>query len=94
MPNWKTSIFALISAVAGFVLFSPQYFPPWAIDAAKYIMVGGLAAFGFSAKDYNVSGGQRGLTGKTGPLGPAGVDAPQVETTVEKTKSTTVLSPP
>jgi hypothetical protein len=38
------------------VLFSPQYFPPWAIDAAKYIMAGGLLALGLSAKDSNVTG--------------------------------------
>ena len=75
MKNWKTTIFGIVSAVAGFVLFSPDYFPPWAIDAAKYIMAGGLMALGLSGKDYNVSGGERGATGKTGPAGPAGVDA-------------------
>ena len=77
MKNWKTTMFGIVSALAGFVLFSPQYFPPWSIDAAKYIMAGGLLGLGLAGKDYNVSGGQRGLTGKTGPVGPAGVDAPQ-----------------
>ena len=77
MNNWKTTITALISALAGFVLFSPQYFPPYAIDVAKYIMVGGLMTFGLVAGDYNVSSGQKGDTGKTGPTGPAGIDAPK-----------------
>lgn len=92
--SWKSTLFASIAVVAGFVLFSPTYFPPWAIDAAKYITLGGLAAWGYTTKDFNVSGGPRGLTGKTGPLGPAGVDAPQVETIIEKTKATTILAPP
>ena len=77
MKNWKTTMFGIISALAGFVLFSPQYFPPWAIDAAKYIMAGGLLGLGLAGKEFNVSGGQRGETGKTGPPGPAGVDAPK-----------------
>jgi hypothetical protein len=53
MTNWKTTVTAIVTAVAGFVLFSPQYFPPWAIDVAKYVMLGGLAAFGLTAKDSN-----------------------------------------
>lgn len=53
MTNWKTTLSALVSAFAGFVLFSPQLFPPWAQDIAKYIMLGGLVAFGASAKDFS-----------------------------------------
>ncbi len=52
MTNWKTTFSAILSALAGFVLFSPQLFPPWALDVAKYIMLGGLVAFGVSAKDF------------------------------------------
>jgi hypothetical protein len=76
VKNWKTTLFGIVSALAGFVLFSPQYFPPWSIDAAKYIMAGGLLGLGLAGKDYNVSGG--GLTGKSGPAGPANIDAPKV----------------
>ncbi len=54
--SWKSAIAGGISALAAFVLFSPSYFPPWAVDLAKVAMVGGLAAFGIVAKDYNVSG--------------------------------------
>jgi hypothetical protein len=53
MKNWKTTACAVAGALAGFVLFSPAYFPPWAVDIAKYVMVGGLAGLGISAKDYN-----------------------------------------
>jgi hypothetical protein len=56
MNSWKTTAAAVVSALAGFVLFSPSYFPPWAVDLAKYAMVGGLAAFGIFAKDYNRTG--------------------------------------
>lgn len=56
MRSWKTTVFGIITAAAGFVLFSPGYFPPWALDLAKYIMAGGLMGIGFSAKDSNVSG--------------------------------------
>lgn len=57
MKNWKTTLFGIVSALAGFVLFSPQYFPPWGIDAAKYIMAGGLLGLGLAGKDFNVTGG-------------------------------------
>lgn len=54
MTNWKTTLIAAITALFGFVLFSPQYFPPWAIDLAKYAFVGGLAGLGIAAKDATV----------------------------------------
>ena len=56
MKNWKTTATGIISALASFVLFSPQWFPPLAIDISKFILTGGLLAFGLSAKDYNVTG--------------------------------------
>ena len=54
--SWKSTAAGVVSALAAFVLFSPAYFPPWAIDAAKFAMVGGLAAFGVVAKDFDVTG--------------------------------------
>jgi len=56
MKNWKTTASGIISALASFVLFSPQWFPPAAIDISKFILAGGLIAFGLAAKDYNISG--------------------------------------
>jgi len=56
MRSWKTTLIGLATALFGFILFSPQYFPPWMIDVAKYATVGGLASLGYMAKDYNVTG--------------------------------------
>lgn len=53
MKNWKTSVAGIITAVAGFVLFSPMLFAkwPWVSQVATYIMAGGFAALGLTAKD-------------------------------------------
>lgn len=53
MKNWRTSLAGIISAIAGFILFSPQLFTrwPWACDLAKYIMAGGLVSLGLVGKD-------------------------------------------
>ena len=53
MKNWKTNLFGMITAVAGFVLFSPVLFSrwPWVGEVAKYVMAGGMAGIGFAAKD-------------------------------------------
>ncbi len=53
MKNWKTTISALVAAVAGFVAMHPMYTAHYPIinDIAGYIMVGGLAGIGFAAKD-------------------------------------------
>ena len=53
MKNWKTSACGIATALAGFVLFSPQLFArwPWVSEVAKYIMAGGMAGFGLTAKD-------------------------------------------
>jgi len=56
MKNWKTNLSALVVVICGFILFSPQWFPPLAIDIAKYVALGGVAAFGISAKDFDKSG--------------------------------------
>jgi hypothetical protein len=59
--NRKTTITSAISAAASFVLFAQVQhfinFPGWAMAIALFCQVGGLAAFGVMAKDYNVTGG-------------------------------------
>lgn len=53
MKNWKTTTFALIAAAAGFIAMHPMYTAHYPIinDIAGYIMVGGFAGLGLSAKD-------------------------------------------
>ncbi len=57
--SWKTTIFGILSALFAFVLFSPDHFPDWVVDLAKFAVVGGLAGLGITAKDWNVSGGKK-----------------------------------
>lgn len=57
MRNLKTTASAVFTAFFGFVMLHPHYFWPWVNDVAGYAAIGGLVAFGLSAKDYNVSGG-------------------------------------
>jgi hypothetical protein len=82
--SWMTTIASLVSTFGSFVLFSSQtsmiVWPTWALAVAMFMSIGGLAVFGIVSKDYNVSGGPRGLTGKTGLTG---ADAQPVEITVE-----------
>lgn len=51
--NWRTSASALAAAALGFVAMSPEFFAHWPllIAVAKYAALGGLVAFGVSAKD-------------------------------------------
>jgi len=59
-PNWKTSLSAIVSAAASFVLFSSMShmidWPQSVLAIAAFAGAGGLVAFGVSAKDYNVTG--------------------------------------
>jgi hypothetical protein len=57
MKNWKTFLFACITAFFAFVLFDPQWFPPIIISIAKFGAAGGLVGLGLFAKDSNVTGG-------------------------------------
>ena len=52
-PNWRTSASAVMAAMLGFVAMSPEFFAHWPvlIAVAKYASLGGLVAFGVSAKD-------------------------------------------
>jgi len=61
MRNWKTTAIGAGTALCAFVLFSPEHFKqwPWMIDFAKFATAGGLAMFGFFAKDHDVSGPAR-----------------------------------
>ena len=49
--QFETTIPALVSAVAGLVLFAPEHFMEWpiVISISKYVFAGGLAAFGIAA---------------------------------------------
>lgn len=53
MRDWKTTAAGVLSAFAAMILFMPEYFPPWLIDGAKFVMVGGLASLGVAAKQFN-----------------------------------------
>lgn len=51
MKDWKTTIYGVISAFFGFVLFAPQHFAsvPALADIAAYVFAGGLLGLGISA---------------------------------------------
>ena len=53
MKNWKTTVSGIITAAAGFVLFSPDLFVHyhWAVELAKYLTLGGGLSLAFFAKD-------------------------------------------
>ena len=57
MKNWKTTLFALVTAFFGFVLFDPTWFPSIIVSIAKFGAAGGLVGLGLFAKDNNVTGG-------------------------------------
>jgi hypothetical protein len=55
LKDWRTTLPSAVSAAAGFVLFSPDMFPAWTIEVAKYIWSGGLFAFGVTAVSRSTS---------------------------------------
>ena len=60
--NWKTTVFGVLSAFFSFVLFKPEFFggaSSWIHGLAQFVVVGGLAGLGITAKDYNVTGGTK-----------------------------------
>lgn len=57
--NWKTTVSACVTVLAGFVALHPEYFSSLISDIAQYITLGGLAAFGLAAKDKDITGGTR-----------------------------------
>jgi hypothetical protein len=76
MKSWKTTLTSAVSSAAAFVLFAQQLhyinFPSWVMAVAMFAMAGGLASFGVSAKDSNVTGGTVAAT----PEAQARVTAP------------------
>ena len=67
LPSWRTTVFGFITALAGWVAFSPEIFAhwPWVISLAKYIMLGGFAATGLASKDSNQHSTQAEVTQAT-----------------------------
>ena len=65
--SWRTTVFGLITALAGWVVFSPEIFQqwPWVVSLAKYIMLGGIASTGLAAKDSNQHSTQAEVTQAT-----------------------------
>jgi hypothetical protein len=57
MKNWKTTLFACLTAFFAFVLFDPQWFHPVLVSIAKFGAAGGLVGLGLFSKDNNVTGG-------------------------------------
>jgi hypothetical protein len=72
MKNWMTTVAGLVSAAASFVLFAGlggmMTFPKPVMAIALFAQVGGLAAFGVVAKQYNVTGGTSGQPSSTRAL--------------------------
>jgi hypothetical protein len=62
--SWKTTVTSIIAALSAFVMFAQQghyiEFPMWVTAVALFTFTGGLAAFGITAKDSNVTGGDKG----------------------------------
>lgn len=62
--NWMPTLAGLISSATSLVMFLQQggyyQFPMWAIGIAMFANVGGLAALGITAKQYNTTGGTVG----------------------------------
>lgn len=61
VKNWQTSGSAFIAALAGLIATQPDLFDlamdDKIVKVAKWIMAGGLVAFGVAAKQHNVTGG-------------------------------------
>jgi hypothetical protein len=61
--SWKTTTIGIVLALSGFVAFSPDAFGgdnAFIVKLCKFINVGGLAALGVTAKDFDVTGNGNG----------------------------------
>lgn len=56
MKSWKTTVFGLIAAVAGYVATNPTAFAkwPWVGTVAGIIMAAGIGSMGLASKDSDV----------------------------------------
>jgi hypothetical protein len=61
--SWKTTVSGVLGSLATFVTMYPDGIPHWLLNVAKFIMIGGFAALGLTAKDSNVTGGNTLNTG-------------------------------
>lgn len=56
--SWKTTAIGITLSLTGFVAFSPSHFGgegALLVQISRYIHMGGLAAFGIVAQDFNVT---------------------------------------
>lgn len=53
MNHWRTTAAGIVTAAAGFVVFSPEMFAHWPllVALAKYAAIGGFAAMGIAGAD-------------------------------------------
>ena len=50
--SWRTSLAAIISAIAAFIVLNPQFVrSQFLLKLAEFVGLGGLAAIGINAKD-------------------------------------------
>ena len=59
VKNWKTTTIGLVLALTGFVAYAPEHFggkTSLIVELSNYIKLGGFAAFGFIAKDFDKNG--------------------------------------
>ena len=62
--SWKTSLSGIVTGASAFILFGAQQHlispPGWLMAGALFVASGGIVAFGLSAKDAGVTGGNIG----------------------------------
>ena len=50
--NWRTTLSAMITAIAGFIATNPEFVHnDFVVKVAQYICLGGLTALGINARD-------------------------------------------
>lgn len=65
--NWQPKLIGVLTAFAAFVEFDHSIkFPQWLESLANFLMIGGLAAFGFTTKAFDTTGGTK-LNSKNDP---------------------------
>ena len=59
LVSWQPTAAAIATSFFGFVTLHPEYFQSWVNDIAAYFAMGGLVLLGLSAKQHNVTGGNK-----------------------------------